>query len=206
MQSGETYGALTLKYKEGPYWICSCNCGNQKVTARASNLIKSLYPECTKCQRLGTNCLKKAQAYHDQQLKQKALKKAKRPYYTSDTAFGEVKSTKGETEIYALLLAYNIPFETEKSFGVCYPGGDKPFRFDFYVNNSYIIEFDGAQHFKATTRFGGEAAFNKQKWRDEYKNEFCKTHNIPIIRIPYTKLGKIRLDDLKLETSEYLVK
>ena len=41
MQSGETYGALTLKYKEGPYWICSCDCGNQKVTARASILLKA---------------------------------------------------------------------------------------------------------------------------------------------------------------------
>lgn len=205
MQSGETYGALTLKYKEDVFWICKCACGNQRVVARTSNLIHDFYPECGKCRRLGTNTVLKAQLYREKQLKRKASIKANQTYYISETSYGKVKSTKGETEIYTLLKAYNIPFDTEKDFGVCYPGSDKPFRFDFFVNGKYVIEFDGIQHFKPVDRYGGEKSFHIQQWRDKYKNEFCLKNNIPIIRIPYTKIGKIMLKDLKPETSEFLV-
>ena len=36
------------------------------------------------------------------------------------------------------------------------------------------------------------------------KNEWCKNNNIPLIRIPYTKLGNIKFEDLF--GNEYLVK
>ena len=37
------------------------------------------------------------------------------------------------------------------------------------------------------------------------KNEYCKKHNIPLIRIPYTIRNKITINDLKLDTSIYLI-
>lgn len=45
----------------------------------------------------------------------------------------------------------------------------------------------------------------KEKKYDNIKNEFCLKNNIPLIRIPYTKLHKITIEDLLPETSKYLI-
>lgn len=51
-----------------------------------------------------------------------------------------------------ILLENNIPFEQEKTFDNCrFPDTNKKARFDFYVNNTYLIEFDGRQHIEPTT-------------------------------------------------------
>ena len=42
------------------------------------------------------------------------------------------------------------------------------------------------------------------KERDNIKNTFCITHNYPLVRIPYTKLNNITIDDLLGD--QYLVK
>ena len=34
-----------------------------------------------------------------------------------------------------------------------------------------------------------------------FKNIWCKKNNIPLIRIPYTKLNNLKLEDLLLDTS-----
>jgi hypothetical protein len=44
----------------------------------------------------------------------------------------------GEEKISKILTDNNIPFEREKIFN-----DFKPYRYDFYVNNKYIIEYDG---------------------------------------------------------------
>ena len=49
-----------------------------------------------------------------------------------------------------------------------------------------LIEYDGDQHFKPIKYFGGEEKYNILKNNDEIKNEYCKTHKINLIRIPYT--------------------
>ena len=50
----------------------------------------------------------------------------------------------GEEKIKLLLLKYNIFFEQEKTFENCrFPNTNKKARFDFFVDNKYIIEFDG---------------------------------------------------------------
>ena len=50
--------------------------------------------------------------------------------------------SKQEENIIKLLTKNNLPFEYQYHF--------KDFsykKFDFYINNKYIIEFDGQQHF-----------------------------------------------------------
>ena len=37
------------------------------------------------------------------------------------------------------------------------------------------------------------------------KNNWCKTNNIPIIRIPYTHYDTLTLEDLVLNTSKYII-
>ena len=36
------------------------------------------------------------------------------------------------------------------------------------------IEYDGQQHYKPIEKFGGEKAFEKTKFRDVIKNNYCK--------------------------------
>ena len=78
-------------------------------------------------------------------------------------------------------------------------------RFDFYVNNNYLIEYDGQQHFESVEYFGGEEQLKIQQKRDTYKNQWCKENNIPLIRIPYTKLDTLCIKDLMLETTQFRV-
>ena len=37
------------------------------------------------------------------------------------------------------------------------------------------------------------------------KNQYCKTNHIPLIRIPYTHLPNIKIEDLLLETTNWRV-
>lgn len=58
-------------------------------------------------------------------------------------------NSKGESKIIQLLIENGIPFEQQKSFDTCrFPDTDGLARFDFYINNEYLIEFDGKQHFE----------------------------------------------------------
>lgn len=54
----------------------------------------------------------------------------------------------GETAIRNLLKNANIPFEEQKTFETCrFPKTNRKAVFDFFVNNQYLIEYDGEQHF-----------------------------------------------------------
>lgn len=106
--------------------------------------------------------------------------------------------SKGNEKIRQLLEEAKIPFEAEKKFDNCKDKKELPF--DFYVNNHYLIEFDGQQHFDPNSIFDYEYTHS----HDLIKTEWCKTNNIPLIRIPYTHLEKITLNDLKLETSKFI--
>ena len=113
--------------------------------------------------------------------------------------------SKGEEKIKQLLIEANIPFVQEKTFETCrYPKTNALLKFDFYVNNSYIIEFDGIQHFKSIGWYTTEKLLSLQE-RDRYKNNWCKENNIPIIRIPYTELETLDIKNLQINTTNYLL-
>lgn len=122
------------------------------------------------------------------------------------------RKSKGEKIISFLLDINNIVYEKEKIFETCkFPNSNYYGRFDFYVNNTYLIEFDGQQHFmpeKFSNNISEEKAkelFLKTQERDNFKNNWCKENNIPLIRIPYFHLDKICLNDLLLETSQFII-
>ena len=117
------------------------------------------------------------------------------------------KGSKGEKLIQKILNENNISFELEKQFNSCrFLDTNRMARFDFYVNNQYIIEFDGEQHQKFTPFFGDEISFKHLQEHDKIKNEWCKRNNIPLIRIPYNHLDNLCLNDLLLETSKFIIK
>lgn len=115
---------------------------------------------------------------------------------------GCLKMSKGENAIKNLLEKYKIPFEQEKSFNEI-----KKYRFDFFVDNKYIIEFDGKQHFETkNSGWDTEEHLQKVQKNDNIKNNWCFSKNIPIIRIPYYHLDELTIEDLLLETTKFLIK
>lgn len=128
---------------------------------------------------------------------------------TNNLKTGNVQScgcliSKGEEKISKILSEANILFEKQKSFDTCiFPTGKKA-KFDFYVNNKYIIEYDGIQHFKSGQGWNTLEKFKETQEKDNFKNQWCKENNIPLIRIPYTKLDSLELNDLLLTTSEFI--
>lgn len=110
---------------------------------------------------------------------------------------------KKENKIREKLLEYKIPFESQKTFENC--RNERVLKFDFFVNNQYIIEYDGEQHFYSIEHFGGEEALKKRQARDKIKNKYCRDNNIPIIRIPFdVDVDSLTKEDLMIETSPYL--
>lgn len=116
--------------------------------------------------------------------------------------------SKGELLIAKILTENNIKFKRERTFtDLIYEDTGKHPRFDFYVfgSPSYIIEFDGKQHYMDITETFFDNDIELIKKRDKIKDQYCKEHNIPIIRIPYTIQQTLSIDDLQLETSNYIV-
>ena len=54
-----------------------------------------------------------------------------------------------------------------------------------------IIEYNGDQHYKPRTKWGGERQFKYQQTRDEALREYCRQEHIPLLEIPYTDFDKI---------------
>ena len=119
---------------------------------------------------------------------------------------GCVKS-RGEQVIAKLLLQNNIPFSREKEFKTCvFKESGYPAKFDFYVNDSYLIEYDGEQHYSHhNSGWSNENNLIKNQTHDMIKNEWCKSNNITLIRIPYTHLQNLCIEDLVPETSKYKI-
>lgn len=115
----------------------------------------------------------------------------------------------GEEKIAELLQKNNIDFKKSWYFSDCYIFKGHPLRFDFGVlqNNelSYLIEYDGIQHYQVLGGWNTQEHFNDLKTRDTLKNTYCQEHSIPIIRIPYTQYENLKIDDLKLETSQFII-
>ena len=107
--------------------------------------------------------------------------------------------SKNEENIIKLLTKNNISFEYQKRFDDL-----KIKEFDFYINNKYIIEFDGQQHF-FFTGYGWDTKdyYERTHKSDLIKNKYCFDNNIPLIRIPYD--ADYTLNDLKLETTRFLL-
>ena len=124
------------------------------------------------------------------------------------TSCGCIRTSTGETLIASLLDNANIVYTKEYSFEDLRSNAGHKLRYDFAIldedsNVTRLLEFDGAQHYKPVNVFGGEESFQKIQQNDHLKNEYAKTHNIPLVRIPYSKQSTLCLDDLCGE--EFLV-
>jgi ribosomal protein L33 len=73
------------------------------------------------------------------------------------------------------------------------------FNVDFYIEiesdngespKRYIIECNGAQHYRAIGFFGGQKQFEWQQMRDNALREHCKKKGIKYIELPYTEYDR----------------
>lgn len=122
------------------------------------------------------------------------------------TSCGCDRRSKGEKRITEILTENNIPFETEKVFFKYSNGHIAPF--DFYVNNQYLIEYDGETHdinFKSKHGWVTDKSIQKQLERDAIKNQWCKDNQMPLIRIPYTQYHNLKIEDLLLNSTTFRV-
>lgn len=117
----------------------------------------------------------------------------------------------GEEKISQLLNKEKINFKKQYILSDCYKIKNYPLKFDFAIfddNNNliYLIEYDGIQHFiNKNCGWNNEKHLNELKERDKIKNDYCLTHNIPLIRIPYTEYNLLELKDLQPNTSKFLI-
>lgn len=94
--------------------------------------------------------------------------------------------SKGEQKISKILQENNIFFQREYVF---LDFSNR--RFDFYIPCCQMcIEYDGIQHFDKNNRFYTEEGVE----RDREKDNYCKEHNVILVRIPYSDFDKLSLD------------
>ena len=227
--TNQKFGLLTALYptKNREFgsimWHCQCDCGNtceKAVDALTSGQTKScgclvsrnlegqkfgkiLVLEKTN-QRLRKNIIYKCRCDCGTIFYTTGVQLSKN--YNSTLSCGCTLS-KGEMKIISILQKYNISYKTQHTFETCrFKDTNALAKFDFYIDNKYLIEFDGKQHFSYTnTGWNTEEHFIKTQEHDIYKNQWCKENNIPLIRIPYTKLDTLCLEDLLLETSTFKI-
>ena len=84
------------------------------------------------------------------------------------------------------------------------------YAFDFAVLGKdgayYLIEYDGIQHYSPKHQFlKEENTLELIQQRDRVKNEYALSHNIPLIRIPYTQFDNLSIEDLQIQTTKFLL-
>lgn len=116
---------------------------------------------------------------------------------------GHDKDSKGVRRIKYILDDNNIPYQTEKTYNDLKTSlGGTP-RFDFWINNEFLLEYDGEQHYLEKDLSYFRDNLQQRQANDQLKNEYCKTHNIPLKRIPYTELDNITLENIL--SDKYLI-
>ena len=230
--TGQKIGRWTVQYKteqrtkkRGVIWHCKCECGNEKDVS-AETLRRGESRSC--------GCLAKEKSAENGRSCRIDLTNQKfgkltalYPIYSGDKNkhtkwvckcdcgnivsidMGNLRSGKSqscgctnssnEEQIITLLIKNNINFNYQYRF---FDLATK--EYDFYIDNKYIIEFDGQQHFYYTgTGWDTQEHFERTRNNDLIKNKYCFDNNIPIIRIPYDADYDDR--DLRLETTRFLL-
>lgn len=110
--------------------------------------------------------------------------------------------SKGELEISKILSSNNIEYAKQYTFPDLKSEKGGALRFDFAILDKgrliKLIEFDGTQHIKPAYGYFENSLEEIQK-RDAIKKQYCQDKGIELIRIPYSKLGKITLKDMGIE-------
>lgn len=195
------------------YCKCQCDCGNISMVSQGGLRSKGKTQSCG-CLRkeIISNKLRKSvvgqrfcsltvidEYYYQDVTKQPELKclcdcgnikiLSKRDVCSGHTtSCGCMRTSSLERNVELILKDLNCNYKKEYRFDDCKYIDKLKFDFVIFDNENHIvqiIETDGEQHYKPNEFFGGEEAFKTTQIRDNIKNEYCKTHNIPLLRLPY---------------------
>lgn len=222
--SNQKFGEWTVLYQaksknNHSYWHCRCSCGKEKdVASNSLQSGKSLSCGCSRRLDISNQRFGKLIAIEPIEIKNRTFfwlckcdcgTKIIVPISSlrggHTTSCGCLKS-KGEFIIAKILTDNGIPYEKEKIFNTCkFEDTNGLARFDFFINNSYLVEYDGNVHYISKGGWNTNENLLKVIQHDKYKTQWCKDNNIPLIRIPYTHLDNLCLEDLQLETSKFIV-
>ena len=216
-----------IKYLNNSKWECQCDCSNQTIRAVNGSDLRSGHSKSCGCYKAEQTAKRMAKDITNQKYgKLTALYPTEQRQQTNivwhckcdcgneidvsllylqnghTSSCGCQRQSKGISKIKEILITNNIPFEEEKTFVDCKDKNMLPF--DLFVDNKYLIEYDGEQHFKPGAN--GSAWHNLEYYQkhDKIKNEWALANNIQLIRIPYY-VKNIILEDLLPETSKYLL-
>ena len=233
--SKEKFGRLQPLYETSErknksiVWVCKCDCGtvkkipayylmgghvnscgclkqesDRKPKGNVKDLIGQTFNKLTVIERAGSD--KRGEALWNCQCEcgNQIIVLGSNLRTGHTTSCGCERRSRGELAVAKLLTENNIVFEQEK---VMFKYANKTnAKFDFYINNQYLIEYDGETHYQYNLHgWHTLEQLQAQQERDVIKNQWCIDNNIPLIRIPYTHLNELSIDDLKLETSKFLI-
>lgn len=110
-----------------------------------------------------------------------------------------MRASRGEIRIEEILREAGLNFKMEYVFPDLKSPNGRPLRFDFVVFDDdglidFIIEFQGKQHYEASSKFGGKKGLYQQQYNDNQKRRFCALHGFTLIEIPYTEEHLITYD------------
>ena len=234
--TGKKFERLTVikkEYKKGAewYWLCQCDCGNT-CTVIGSSLRAGRTRSCG-CLKQESDKKPKGNVIDETGNKYGHLTVVKRAgstprgialwecvcdcgssnsiIVTGDNlrrghtiSCGCERASHGEYKITQLLEENKIPYQKEYKAFQFESGGYASF--DFFINNSYMVEYDGLTHYSYNLHgWHTKQQFLDQQKRDQIKNQWCKDNNVPLIRIPYTHLNDLCIEDLLLETTTFLI-
>lgn len=111
-------------------------------------------------------------------------------------------NSKGNIFIKTFLTTKKIPYKAEYSFQDCLTEKGNKMKFDFCIFNengsiNCLIEYDGDIHYTYNNNsWNTYDSFLLRKQRDEIKNDYCKKHNLKLIRISYLDNLKEKLEEI----------
>lgn len=108
-------------------------------------------------------------------------------------------TSQGVQTIERMLDDMNVQYDREVSYNDCRRIRPLPFDFVLYSGGERIgiIEFNGEQHYRATTHMGGEDKLARIQEADSIKKAWCEKNNIPFKVIKWN-------DDIEKEVKEFL--
>lgn len=115
--------------------------------------------------------------------------------------FIEQNRSRGETVIADYLHRHGLEFQSEYQIRGC--RNQRPLRFDFAVFRSEnriqcLIEYDGSHH--SSPKFPNPLEnFRRTLDNDAIKNEYCREHSIPLLRINHVRTTKPEVFEKKIQ-------
>ena len=110
-----------------------------------------------------------------------------------------MRASRGEILIEEILENAGFVFKEEYIFPDLKSTSGRPLRFDFVVFDDdgkidFIIEYQGRQHYEASSKFGGKKGLYQQQFNDNKKRRYCALNNITLIEGPYTEENMLSYD------------